>query len=68
LNPRLPQAWASLKLHYRFRSTFYHITVRRAGLGAGQAVQVTVDGREQPEAALQLVDDRQEHTVEVKVV
>ena len=68
LNPRLPQAWESLKLHYRFHSTFYHISVKRAGLGAARAVQVTVDGQAQPEAALQLVDDRREHTVEVEVV
>ncbi|RPJ77535.1 MAG: cyclic beta 1-2 glucan synthetase, partial [Desulfobacteraceae bacterium] len=68
LHPRLPQDWESLKLHYRFRSTFYHITVKRAGQEAARAVQVTVDGQEQPEAALQLVDDRREHAVEVEVV
>ena len=31
LNPRLPRAWESLKLHYRYHDTFYHITVKRIG-------------------------------------
>ena len=31
VSPRLPHAWESFKLHYRYRETFYHITVKRAG-------------------------------------
>ena len=67
VSPRLPRAWESLKLHYRYRDTFYHITVKRAGLEVAQPVRVIVDGKEQPDATIQLVDDRQEHTVEMKV-
>jgi cellobiose phosphorylase len=67
INPRLPSAWNSFKLHYRHRDTFYHISVRRAGPEAAQPARVVVDGREQPDATIHLVDDRQEHTVEIGV-
>ena len=29
LSPRLPQAWDTLKVHYRFHQTVYHITLTR---------------------------------------
>ena len=67
MNPRLPRAWESLKLHYRHRDTFYHLTVRRAGGEGAQPVRVIVDGQEQADATIRLVDDRREHAVEVKV-
>jgi cellobiose phosphorylase len=67
LNPRLPRAWGSVKLHYRHRDTFYHITVKRNGVDLAQPVRVTVDGEEQPDATIHLVDDRREHAVEMKV-
>jgi cellobiose phosphorylase len=67
LSPRLPRAWDSLKLHYRHRDTFYHITVKRAGVEVAQPVRLIVDGTEQPDAAIRLVDDRREHSVEMTV-
>jgi len=67
VNPRLPRAWESLKLHYRHRDTFYHIAVKRVGVKAEPAGRVIVDGTEQPDAAIRLVDDRREHSVEITV-
>ncbi len=67
INPRLPRAWDSLKLHYRYRDTFYHLNVRQITGAAAQRVSVCVDGQVQPGDTLQLVDDRQEHAVEIKV-
>ncbi len=67
VSPRLPRAWESLKLHYRHRDTFYHITVTRGGVEAAQPVCVIVDGKEQPGATIQLVDDREEHAVEINI-
>jgi cellobiose phosphorylase len=67
LNPRLPRAWETFKIHYRHRDTFYHITVKRAGVEVTRPVRVIVDGKEQPDATIQLVDDRREHAVEVTV-
>jgi cellobiose phosphorylase len=67
VNPRLPRTWPSLTVHYRHRDTFFHITMKRAGAEVAQLVRVIVDGKEEPDAAIPLVDDRQEHVVEVIV-
>jgi cellobiose phosphorylase len=63
--PCLPGEWEAIKVHYRYRETVYHITVLQPG--DGSAASVTVDGVEQPDTAISLVDDRQEHTVEVRI-
>jgi cellobiose phosphorylase len=62
LRPSLPAAWESFKIHYRFRETFYHLTVKKGGL---RKMRITLDGVEQPQDAISLVDDRQEHQIEV---
>ncbi|MFI5107270.1 MAG: GH36-type glycosyl hydrolase domain-containing protein [Terriglobales bacterium] len=63
--PCLPADWQRFKLHYRYRETVYHITVTQARDG-GSAKGVTLDGVQQDDTAIPLVDDRQEHTVEVR--
>jgi cyclic beta-1,2-glucan synthetase len=64
--PCLPADWPMFKIHYRYRDTFYHITIRN--LGGGKIVKnLVVDGVNQPNGILRLNDDRQEHTVEVDV-
>ncbi|MCX6672690.1 MAG: cyclic beta 1-2 glucan synthetase [Methanothrix sp.] len=60
--PCLPDDWKSYRLHYRYRETFYHITVMRAGA----AQSVTVDGLVQSDGSIRLVDDQREHFVEIK--
>jgi len=62
----LPKEWSSWKLHYRYRETFYHIAFVRFG-PSDQTTSVTVDGMEQEERAVRLIDDRVEHLVEVKI-
>jgi cellobiose phosphorylase len=64
--PCLPADWKGFTLHYRYRETLYHITVLQVSAGSGEA-SVTVDGVERPDKAIPLVDDRQEHSVEVKI-
>src|SRR4029077_3972853 len=54
LNPRLPRAWESFKIHYRHRDTFYHITVKRADGETTPPIGVFVDGQEQPDATVHL--------------
>ncbi len=66
VNPLVPRAWDTFKIHYRHRETFYHLTVRHAGLEA-RRVSVIVDGVEQPDSAIPLVDDHRDHLVEVFV-
>jgi cellobiose phosphorylase len=65
--PCLPAHWDGLTIHYRYRETVYHITIActRDG-GERDATRVTVDGVEQAGQAIALVDDHQEHRVEVR--
>ena len=63
--PCLPAHWRALKIHYRYRETVYHIAIEQTH--AGDQRGVTVDGVEQDDQAIALVDDQREHTVEVRV-
>jgi len=62
--PCLPPAWPSYTVHYRYRETVYHIVVHNDADNGG-ATRVVVDGTDQPGDAVQLVDDRRDHHVEV---
>ena len=65
-SPVLPADWAGFTLHYRYRETVYHISVLRTQPGDG-TTSVIVDGVEQQDKTIPLVDDRKEHAVEVKI-
>jgi len=47
-----------------YRDTFYHITIRNGGAGT-TIRRLTVNGVEQTEPVLTLMDDRRDHTVEI---
>ncbi len=63
--PCLPADWKAFKVHYRYRETVYHIAVLQTRAANG-GMTVTVDGIERDDKAIPLVDDRQEHSVEVR--
>jgi cellobiose phosphorylase len=65
LTPRPPQGWDSYKIHYRYRRTFYHITI--AFCGAGEAPCLVLDDRAIEADTVPLVDDGREHSVEMKI-
>lgn len=65
ITPCFPDDWDAYKIHYRFRETVYHITIRRMSESSGQDERVTVDGNEQQDMRIPLVDDRREHFVDV---
>ena len=65
--PCIPADWDSYKIHYRYRDTVYHITIRRTG-EQEQPIRVTVDGAECPFARIPLINDHRDHTVEVTLV
>jgi cyclic beta-1,2-glucan synthetase len=67
LNPRLPKSWATCKIHYRYRQTIYHITFIRLAADSGEVNQLFLDGKELAAKTVPLVDDRREHSVELKV-
>src|SRR4051812_15451017 len=64
--PRLPTAWESFKMHYRYRETFYHISIARQRPGAAMN-EVVVDGVVQPDGTILLKDDRCNHNVELRL-
>jgi cellobiose phosphorylase len=64
--PKVPLEWKSFKLDYRHRETVYHITCHNVSGAWKVPPKIFVDGNEQPGAMLKLVNDRQEHFVEVK--
>ena len=63
--PCLPAEWNAFTVHYRYRETLYHITVRQSR--DNTAAGVIVDGAPQSEQTLSLVDDLREHVVEVNI-
>jgi cellobiose phosphorylase len=64
--PCLPADWETFKLHYRYRETVYRIVVLQTRTGDSKT-GVTVDGVEQRDGTVPLVDDRLEHAVEVRI-
>jgi len=64
--PCLPAAWQEFKIHYRYRETFYHITVHNRGQGK-TVKRLTLDGADQPDQVLPMMDDRHEHIVDAEV-
>jgi len=65
--PCVPADWDAYKIHYRYRETAYHIAIMRVSEASAQGIQVTMDGIERPDNLIPLLDDRQDHTVEVRI-
>ena len=69
--PRLPRQWPSIKIHYRFQDTMYHITIEQhpsTGLDTVPTEpRIALDGTDLPGGTIPLMDDRQEHTVVVRL-
>jgi len=73
--PCIPAQWESYKIHYRYRETFYHITIKHVGEKSENMIRVTMDGTVvsegaedeagRPQGVIPLVDDHREHYVEV---
>lgn len=65
--PCFPGDWESFRIHYRFRETFYHITIHRGSRAAAATARIKLDGAELADDFLTLVDDRRDHHVEVEM-
>jgi len=73
--PCIPSHWKAYKIHYRYRDTVYHITVKRVGEQPEHLISVTVDGvavkeadidgAGKPQGRIPLVNDGRDHFVEV---
>jgi cyclic beta-1,2-glucan synthetase len=64
--PCLPADWNGFKMHYRYRETVYHIEVLQTPAGNGE-IYVRLDGIEQSDKTIPLVDDHKEHWIEVGI-
>jgi cellobiose phosphorylase len=67
LAPRLPNAWTTFKIHYRYRQTVYHITITRLAADSADANLLSLDGQEISGKTIPLQDDRHEHAVDMRV-
>ncbi|MCX6904815.1 MAG: cyclic beta 1-2 glucan synthetase, partial [Verrucomicrobia bacterium] len=67
LTPRLPQAWTTFKIHYRYRQTLYHLTITRLSEDPPGPDQLSLDGQALAGKTIPLRDDRRDHSVELKV-
>ena len=64
--PCLPPGWDRFVLRYRFKETVYRCAVRSSTLACGVR-SVVVDGIEQHDKAVHLVNDQRPHEVEVEL-
>lgn len=72
--PCLPPEWQGFKLHYRYRSSLYHIEITQARCAtgtatktSGRAMRLSVDGQDLDAQTIALVDDGNEHLVQIRV-
>ncbi|MDQ3232739.1 MAG: hypothetical protein M3Q07_13055, partial [Pseudobdellovibrionaceae bacterium] len=61
MEPCIPPEWPGFSLSYRFRETFYEISVH---VCKAKEPRIILDGVVQTEAGVPLVDDRQKHRME----
>jgi cyclic beta-1,2-glucan glucanotransferase len=70
ITPCVPQDWRRYRLSYRYRDTAYQITVVQT-LAAEETTKttttITLDGVEQIDDAIALVDDQRNHVVKVRI-
>ncbi len=65
--PRPPRDWPSFKIHYRFHETTYHISIQNRGEG-NTIKRLAIDGRDQVEHVVPLVNDGASHNVEIELM
>jgi cellobiose phosphorylase len=64
--PCIPAHWESYKIHYRYRETVYHITIKRIDETSDHVIRITLDGSVVKDT-VPLVDDCRDHHVEVEL-
>ena len=70
LEPRIPPEWPYFTIDHCHGETMYRIRVMNGvagGVTGSRVTHVTVDGVDQPDKTVALVDDRQEHDVHVQL-
>jgi cellobiose phosphorylase len=67
IEPCLPADWETYKVHYRYRETYYNITILHIQ-GSDANTSVSIDEVKNYNNIITLVDDHQEHSIEVIIV
>jgi cyclic beta-1,2-glucan synthetase len=65
IDPTIPPAWDGFEIHYQFGAASYQINVTNPQHLAHNVQYVELDGKKLEQTAIPLVDDGQEHRVEV---
>jgi cellobiose phosphorylase len=66
LKPCPPKTWESFRVQYRFRDTTYSITIRSRGDGRSTQI-LHIDGVQQPDLLIHLIDDHRNHQVDLEL-
>ncbi len=67
IKPNLPPDWSGYDIGYRFGSAQYQIHVEVVNQTGKEGTSVWIDGQAQPETAIRLRDDGQNHDVRVTI-
>ncbi len=66
LRPQFPADWSEFTIHYHYQQTQYHLRVVRCGEGT-QVSRVSIDGVDQSQLCVKLVNDGGDHRVLVEI-
>jgi cellobiose phosphorylase len=66
IEPCIPADWKSYKIQYRYRETFYQISILQIQ-GSSHDLNITADGIKVDDKVISLVDDHIAHTIEVRI-
>ena len=64
--PCIPEEWGEVEIQYRFADTYYQIRLVRAP-GNRLETRLTLDGLEQAEPVIYLINDRETHIAELRL-
>ncbi len=68
ITPCMPENWKTYSLNYRYGDTVYRIAVVQTWIADGATgSRTTLDGVDQGDQCIALVDDHREHAVEVRI-
>jgi cellobiose phosphorylase len=67
VTPRLPKAWTTFKMHYRYRQTHYHLTITRLAEDLPGTGQLSLDGQVLAGKTIPLLEDGRDHFVEIQI-
>jgi cellobiose phosphorylase len=67
ISPCIPADWEMHKVVYRYRGTIYSISIHQLKTSDGD-IGLTVDGIKSNNLFITLIDDRQTHTIELKIL